>query len=363
LLLASACGGGPSSPGVTATAPPAPSALSALLLPAFGVNGAVLSWTPVSNADGYILDVGTASAASDFASVQVPSTENTYTVGGLLVGRSYFARVKAQNRAGTSTTSDEVRIESVDLRHIIDALYFGSGPLIPRDGFTACVSYDERWITYASGVTVRLTISASTTSVAAQEAVTRAANEWIATTFGTNSVIVQLTGDPDPHPADNEITIATHPDPVGQGCSFDRGCTFLTIRRNVLVAARAIIGPSNANFPSSYAHDAVGHGALGMCHIDSRLIGGARNSLMGGGPNTFSCPSPSDTCIAASLTPHDSAAARAAYGSGLPRGASRVEFLAAGLVRAVGAPLAAEVSGSRRFRIGPEAELVIVDHQ
>jgi hypothetical protein len=175
---------------------------------------------------------------------------------------------------------------------------------------------------------------------------------------------VELTGDPDPRPGENEITIARHPDPVSQGCGFARGCTFLTIRDGLLVAARAIIGPSNSGAPSSFAHDAVGHGALGMCHIDGQRIGGARNTLMGGGPNTYSCPTAgSDICIADSLTPLDSAAARAVYGSGLPRGATRAEFLAAGLVQGAGtAPPVAAAEGVRRIRIGPGTELVIVDH-
>jgi hypothetical protein len=53
-------------------------------------------------------------------------------VEGLLVRRSYYARVKARNQSVTSAASNEVRIESVDLRDVIDALYFGSGRLIPR---------------------------------------------------------------------------------------------------------------------------------------------------------------------------------------------------------------------------------------
>jgi len=317
----------------------------------------------VSSAAGYLVEVGTATGGSDFASVQVPSSPSSHTVGGLLVGRSYFARVRARNQAGTSAVSNEVRIESVDLRNVIDALYFGGGPLVPRDGLRFCVSASGRWITYPAGATVRVIISASTVSAAAQQAVQRAADQWIATTLGTNSVIVQLTGDPDPRPGHNEVTIATHPDPVSQGCSFDRGCTILTIRASVLTAARSLIGPPNANNTAAFPHDAVGHGALGMCHIDAGLIGGARNTLMGGGPNVFSCPSPSDTCIADALTPLDAAAATAVYASGLPRGAERSLFLAAGLVnQSVGAPVTAE-AGVRRVRVGPDTERVILDHR
>jgi hypothetical protein len=363
LLTASGCGGS-STPAATPVAPPAPSGLNALLVPALGVNAALLSWAPVSSAAGYLVEVGTTTGASDFASIQASPSPSSHTVGGLLVGRSYFARVRAMNQAGSSTASNEVRIESVDLRDIIDALYFGNGPLIPRDGLRYCVSGSGRWITYPAGVTVRLIISASAVSAAAQQAVQRAAEQWIASTLGSNSVIVQLTGDPDPRPGNNEVTITLHSDPVSQGCSFDRGCTILTLRANVLVAARALIGPSLASSSAAFAHDAVGHGGLGMCHIDGGLIGGARNTLMGGGPNVFSCPSPSDVCIADGLTPLDAAAAAAVYASGLPRGAERSLFLAAGLVtQSGGAPVTAEAAGVRRARVGPDTELVILDHR
>ena len=329
------------------------------------VNAAVMSWTAVSSADSYVVEAGTSSGASDVASVQV-AAQNPYTLGGLAVARRYFVRVRARNQAGTSGASNEVRIESVDLRNVIDALYFGSGPLVPQDGFTACISGSGRWITYAAGVTVRLIVSSTNVSALAQQAVQKTANQWAASTVGTNSVILQLTGDPDPRPGANEITIATHPDPVSQGCGFDRGCTFLTVQGSLLIAARSIIGPSNSNNPSSYSHDAVGHGALGMCHIDGTLIGGARNTLMGGGPNVFSCSSTStsDTCIAETLTPLDLAAAGAVYASGLPRGASRSAFLSAGLVNPfVSGAERVGISGNRHIRLGPDTEIVVVEHR
>ena len=364
LFFMGGCGGStPSGPGTASLPPAAPAGLSALIAPALGVNAVTLSWSAVAGVDGYTVELGKSSGTSEVSTTQVPGSATSVTLGGLQSGGTYFARAKARNQAGTSAASNEVRIESVDLRDVIDALYFGSGPLIPRDGLTACISPSRSWITYPSGVTVRLIMSSSTVSAAVQQLVQRAADDWVTTTNGTNSVIVQLTGEADPRPGSNEITVATHPDPISQGCGFERGCTILTIRSSLLVSARAILGPSIAAATAAYSHDAVGHGGLGMCHIDGGLIGGARNTLMGGGPNVFSCSSTSDICIATSLSPLDAAAARAVYGSGLPRGAPRSAFLAAGLVSRSAGDVVQAVEGIRRIRIRPDTEMVIIDHR
>jgi hypothetical protein len=37
----------------------------------------------------------------------------------------------------------------------------------------------------------------------------------------------------------------------------------------------------------TYVHDMIGHGIMGMCHVDHALIGGNDKSLMAGGPGTF----------------------------------------------------------------------------
>jgi hypothetical protein len=77
---------------------------------------------------------------------------------------------------------------------------------------------------------------------------------------------------------------------------------------------------------SAYVHDAVGHGVLGLCHIDARLIGGPENSLMSAG---IGVPPGSG---ASGLTGMDLDAIAAVYASGLSPGAARSAFLAARLV-------------------------------
>jgi hypothetical protein len=253
---------------------------------------------------------------------------------------------------------------SVDVRDAIDALYFGSGPLVPSDGFTACaVGYE--WTAFPSGAVVHVRIS-TTLSAPAQEAVRVAAGQWQEAVEGEVTPIVELTGEADPLPKEGEITVTVHPNPVSQGCAYERGCTSLLVRTSVIVSARALLGPSIAltNALAAFPHDAIGHGALGMCHIDAVRIGGARNSLMAGGPNTYSCAVPSDTCISIDLAPLDIEAARAIHRAGMPRGATRDDFLKAGLVNPVtSVATSARGHSIRRVRISDTDELIIIDHE
>jgi hypothetical protein len=87
------------------------------------------------------------------------------------------------------------------------------------------------------------------------------------------------------------------------------------------MGARVVEPPGRS--VSAYVHDALGHGVLGLCHIDARLIGGAENSLMSSGPPGSG---------ASNLTGMDLEAIRTVYASGVNPGAARSTFLAARLV-------------------------------
>jgi hypothetical protein len=77
---------------------------------------------------------------------------------------------------------------------------------------------------------------------------------------------------------------------------------------------------------SAYIHDAVGHGVLGLCHIDARQIDGAENSLMSAGLGVLPGSG------ASTLTGLDIEAIRTVYASSVNPGAARSAFLAARLV-------------------------------
>lgn len=201
---------------------------------------------------------------------------------------------------------------------VIEALFMGSGRLTPSDGLRACPAADF-WSGFPRRTTVTVRVS-TTVSENARVAIQQALEQVPQATDGAISADFELTGDPDPIPNPNEVTLTFHPDPVSQGCPFERGCVIHSFAApGVFVSARAV---QPADLPiNAYVHDVVGHGIMGMCHIDGNLIGNPRNSLMSGGPNVFS------GAIAPRLTPLDEAASKAVYGSPLSPGASRSDFI------------------------------------
>ena len=144
-------------------------------------------------------------------------------------------------------------------------------------------------------------------------------------TLGEIRAVFQLTEDSDPIPGLNEVTSTTHVAPSQEGCASDVGCTIPFFQApGVLRGSRAVQPESQT--PQAYVHDVIGHGVLGMCHIDGTLIGGPANSLMSGGPGVFSGQ------IAGTLTVLDQRALRAVYRSPLDPGATLSDFQLEGLI-------------------------------
>ena len=213
----------------------------------------------------------------------------------------------------------------INISHVIEALFLGSGPLIPSDGFVAC-SDAGVWNAFPRGTTVRVLVS-TTVSASIFAAIQNAANQVALATNGQITTTVETIADANPLPATNQVTATTHPSPSSQGCVDDIGCTihlWMSMSRGVFVSSRALLPPSQT--VNVYVHDAIGHGILGMCHIDGALIGGPSGSLMSGGPGVFSSQ------IAPQLSGLDIQAIQSVYASSLSPGAGRAEFVAAGLI-------------------------------
>ena len=206
---------------------------------------------------------------------------------------------------------------------MVDALFLGSGPLIPRDGSTEC-PLQGFWSGYSRGASVRVRVS-SRVPGSAQAGIASGINAATSATVGSLLANMEVTTDLDPQPGVNEVTVTEMPLPRAAGCPSDSGCVqYRFAGRGILMSAR-IVEPRGQSV-SAYVHDAVGHGVLGLCHIDARLIGGAENSLMSAGPGV---PPGSG---APNLTGLDLEAIRTVYASGVNPGAARSTFLAARLV-------------------------------
>ncbi len=218
------------------------------------------------------------------------------------------------------------------MRNYIEAIFLGSGPLIPQDNFTACVTNPGQWAGFPRGTTVHVVVS-STLDMASDGVDTKQLIEAALTTvneatLGEIQTTFAVTEDPDPMPGLNEVTGTDHPSPQDTGCAFDRGCVhidFTAPGSGIMISSRATqresVQPADA-----FVHDIIGHGIMGMCHIDQELIGGNDKSLMAGGPGAFTGFIPDQ------LSTLDIAAANAVYGSSLNPGATRADFVAAGLI-------------------------------
>lgn len=238
----------------------------------------------------------------------------------MMAFRSLVAAALALGAAGSISSELPAAEAGGDLKaaDVIDALFMGAGRLTPTDGLRAC-PFAGFWSGFPRGTTVTVRVS-TTVSEPAIAAIQQALERVPHATDGTIGAVLELTDDPNPMPNRNEVTLTFHPDPVSQGCPFRRGCIMHSFARpGVFLSGRAVQPP---DLPvNAYVHDVVGHGIMGMCHIDGNLIGGAQYSLMSGGPQVVS------GAIAVALTPLDTTASKAVYASSLNPGASRDDFV------------------------------------
>lgn len=205
----------------------------------------------------------------------------------------------------------------------IEALFLGTGRLTPTDGNHGCSDTGVmRGFPRGTNVSVIVSSSVSSDKLAAIRTVS---DQGLEATGGVIRTAVTVADDPDPRPNRNEVTSTSRTDAQAQGCASNNGCTIHVFSApGVFVSSRAVQPPDQT--PAAFAHDVIGHGALGLCHPDGNLIGGAGLSLMSAGPNVFS------GSIADRLTSLDLQATRAVYGAGLGAGARRADFLRAGLI-------------------------------
>lgn len=87
-----------------------------------------LSWDAGSNVTGYQLVIGSAPGTANI----LPATDvagTSYTWTSPRTGGTYYARVAAKRGDSISPYSNELSLFVLDIRNVIDALYFDSGPM------------------------------------------------------------------------------------------------------------------------------------------------------------------------------------------------------------------------------------------
>ncbi len=267
-------------------------------------------------------------------SSSAPNVVSVETPGGVGMVMSYGAAtvtVAAGGRTGAAILlaspdpwSNDAKIEVVSRADAISAAVLGVGPLSAKGVYYAC-SYPGLWTSFPRGTSVNVRVSNSV-KPDVRDAVHRGLLDIWEVTGGALSSTFEVTTDPNPIPGRNEVTVTVHPTPSAFGCRRDVGCTLHEFEKPGVLRSSRVILPS-IQTANAFVHDAIGHGILGMCHVDAGRIGRAEHSLMSNGPFTNS----SD--IAPSLSHLDIEIQQAVWATSLSPGADSRAFRTAGLIR------------------------------
>lgn len=264
----------------------------------------------------------------------ITTTIPSATVSDLPAGALYF-RVKARNDVGVSGNSSELILTRPDLQDYIEAIFLGSGPYATRSGQPSCprprnvVGNPGIWAGFPRGSTVRVLLSSAITGTN-RTGIQTTVDSLSETTTGAIVATLQLVAETNPEPGPDEMGIALAPALIREcsvrGCCSQTsiGCILWSFRApGVLEWSKGLFAEDAPPNPANFMHE-LGHGILGMCHIEAEPIGGGQNSLMSEGQGIVSNTG---------LSSFDKEAARTVYGSGLNPGASRDQFRSAGLIR------------------------------
>jgi len=246
----------------------------------------------------------------------------TVSSAGLVTATSAgTAEISAEYRGVVGRTTITVSVDNTTADYI-ESLFLGSGALAARTTSIGCPRFGL-WPTFPSGTVVRIRTSSLLTT-AIVNALTAAAAQIPDASSGKLSVQIEPANEENPTPALNEVTVTVSANAQGLGCPLAQGCTIFQFSGVNTFSARSIL--ATAQPPAAYVHDAIGHGVLGLCHVDGNLIGGPGRSLMSFGTNIFS------NQIAVQLTSSDLAATRPVFFLLLP-GSNFSDFARAGLIR------------------------------
>lgn len=333
LALVAAC----NSKGGTTTAPAAPTPATAVPAAPAGLTvgalvmkdrTAAISWGASGGATEYIAEVGSTPGGSDVG-VQSAGAATSFTLRDLRAGRSYV-RLKARNNSGTSAASPEVTFVLPDLADYVEALFLGSGPLIPEsnDPNLSCPRRGM-WSAFPRGTTIRNRVSAQIPAHGLA-AIRATLDQVSAATAGVLAMTLDVVPEDAPAAGDNQVVhVALRS--AGELTAICGSPTVACIgyqsrpfTGGVIRWSAGYYDVTNIQGTVPYAHE-LGHGLFGMCHINQDGIGGSQQSMMSAGPIAGSHPS--------QLSPFDIEAAQAVYGSSVAIGASRSGFVAAGLLR------------------------------
>jgi hypothetical protein len=273
-------------------------------------NTVTFSWA--SAEAGFLLTIGTSSGASNVLSTAVTGTTFTWT--SPRAAGSYFARVAARRGDATSAFSDEQTVTVVDIRNMIEAMYFHTGPMsdATETGSPAAAIWAD-----GSRLNVRVSTDAGETARAAAQ---RFADEYATLVGGAITATSEMTADRMQGTSVQSLPALTIGLRVQAGiCSSGAlACANYgpTPGPNRSMITFALAGPLNIG---ATAHE-MGH-AYGMGHIQTPAAGRPEFRFM------MNSSSGSEQ-----MTDAEKLAVAIAWSAGLRGGMSRAEAVSRGVV-------------------------------
>jgi hypothetical protein len=269
------------------------------------------SWDQVPNASTYLLEVGLTPGASDVLRRELSSA--SYRWSAVPQG-TYFLQVTATNSGSAARPSPPLEVFAVDLKQYVEWLFFGTGPY----GLGDCGNpATKRMAGWAPGTTIRM-IAAADLHPTDLRAAQQMASEMHDVTAGVLSASFMQSTAIDPQPRVGELTVAHFRPGDGRCPGSAVGCfTGRVSAQGVTLSGQVYLDRAEANGGPT-PHE-LGHALYGMCHHSDRRI--ARLTTMGYGGR-----------IGYRVTSADRRAVRAVYLAGLRPGATRAQFVQAGLL-------------------------------
>ena len=209
-----------------------------------------------------------------------------------------------------------------DTKAFVEALFLGSGPMSDPSN-RGCINAD-RMAGWLQGTPMRIRLSPRL-SEDERAGIVGPASQITEATQGAVRVSVEVAAEPDPMPGFSELTASPFAAAdIAVLCNNPRAslCVITAVRNYELVSVR-IVGTSG-NQGGGYSHE-FGHG-IGLCHLNPAspaYLNPERrrpSSIMGA------------ASAGRRFTQDDLEAIRSVYAAGLRAGATRAQFVEAGLI-------------------------------
>jgi len=281
-LIAAACGS--SSPSAPSTGSSSTSAVTGFVVSlqqiSLTANTVAFSWTS-TGASTYKMMIGTSSGASDAVNVDVTGTSYTWTAPR--TAGIYYARVAAVSGGTTGSASTELPIFTLDMRNMIDALFFAAGPMSQNSTINPTPFNSQiNAAIWADGISLNVIVTSEAGSTSLSNA-QRFVSDYLAATGNHVTATVSTTATDYKGATLGSLPLNTVVVRVDQVCTTPG------------VIACANYGPSPVGTNRSFVNLNTAAGALSVSHEIGHSFGLSHMAVSGGTPPEMLLPSANDS--------------------------------------------------------------------